>query len=674
MNKVSLIIFFLLIPIFVLGGNPAKSSLLKKKLNLSFEILSNFHISDIQPHSATFIKNVKHNFIYALDPRGDLFSQQDTNELWKFDVGWEKGTINKEFPFFYNALNLYSLRQDQMESVFTNFNWSNEKTLTKNNSKFYHLKKEIRERGLDELKQRWEVQFHYTLLLESIKNANLEQLDSLTMPLTKEDFKRTTNRYFLNRFELPTTVNHEASQNFILDIICQSFDKYCNYFDVDHKKSFDESHVTSQSYLGFDLDETLVGEKRISFVLPELKKQFDLQVGDQLHSFVIQSKKSSITQEAEVLNLGNLMSKLYSKDRRLKSLLFLRTLDTGEVHSNLVNISAVKYDINEINTAILKSKSKDSVAAYLSIPSFYNAAQDFSTDGLSADVSRFLFELIPENVTNLIIDLRNNGGGSMMEANRLMDIFVDSGGLYYYTNTGFSNELIPVNRRGTLYNGKIIVLQNGRSASASEMFTQTLKDRGRCIVIGETSTGKFSSQIVIPLHKDYKKIFSGTPWLKSKLGYIKVTTGIYHSLLGKNLNNIGIKPDITRTSINIEKPKNSFRYYELSNISGEKYLTKPEALKYPLPLNRWDQSDIITKNNKLVDNYYLLLKSLINKKKVLLRREALLEWYESWKKLQNLYKNLELKASGQLIVEDGKEEYVEFIKRDIDIINAMELF
>ena len=95
---------------------------------------------------------------------------------------------------------------------------------------------------------------------------------------------------------------------------------------------------------------------------------------------------------------------------------------------------------------------------------------------MSEDVIKELYKLKSDSIDGLILDLENNGGGSMSEATRLTGMFIDIGPMAILNNSVGQKEVIKDYTRGTVYNGPIVVLINGFSASASEFFTNTLQD------------------------------------------------------------------------------------------------------------------------------------------------------------------------------------------------------
>ncbi len=149
-----------------------------------------------------------------------------------------------------------------------------------------------------------------------------------------------------------------------------------------------------------------------------------------------------------------------------------------------------------------------------------------------------LINLNKENISGLIIDLQNNGGGSIYEAVKISGMFIDIGPLALMTTKENKNEILRDFNRGTNYTGPIVILQNNRSASASEFFANAIQDYKRGIIIGQPSFGKASMQEIFPLFENSKST-----------DYIKITKEKFYRITGKSHQNIGNQPDVYIPSI-----------------------------------------------------------------------------------------------------------------------------
>ncbi|MFC5460603.1 carboxy terminal-processing peptidase [Massilia niabensis] len=221
--------------------------------------------------------------------------------------------------------------------------------------------------------------------------------------------------------------------------------------------------------------------------------------------------------------------------------------DAG-VDAKHVAVSMVRKKISMEEQAAKKSiiQVKDGGATrrigVISLPTFY---QDFEArrkgdkDFKSAtrDVQRILGELKKEKVDNVLIDLRNNGGGSLIEAVELTGLFIDKGPIVQQRTAEGRVEVESDTTAGLAWDGPMGVLINRGSASASEIFAAAIQDYGRGLVIGEPSFGKGTVQTLIDLDR-----FSQSE--KVRYGELKMTIAQFFRVNGGTTQLRGVTPDI----------------------------------------------------------------------------------------------------------------------------------
>ena len=179
----------------------------------------------------------------------------------------------------------------------------------------------------------------------------------------------------------------------------------------------------------------------------------------------------------------------------------------------------------------------------ISLPGFY---QDFAAHqkgdknfrSATRDVSRLLDELKKENVDSVLMDLRNNGGGSLAEAIELTGLFIDKGPVVQQRDSAGDISVEKDTQAGLAWSGPLGVLINRASASASEIFAAAIQDYGRGVVIGEPSFGKGTVQSVINLDQLVK---SKTP----EYGELKMTVAQFFRINGGTTQLRGVTPDIS---------------------------------------------------------------------------------------------------------------------------------
>lgn len=183
----------------------------------------------------------------------------------------------------------------------------------------------------------------------------------------------------------------------------------------------------------------------------------------------------------------------------------------------------------------------------ITLPTFY---QDFEarrrneSDYASAtrDVARLLGELKTEGVDGVVMDLRNNGGGSLNEAIELTGLFIDSGPVVQVRDAGGRVNVEADRSGGVAWSGPLAVLTNRGSASASEIFAAAIQDYGRGLIIGEQTFGKGTVQNLMDLdrvHRGWGRSGEGP-----RLGHLKLTVAQFYRISGGSTQHKGVLPDI----------------------------------------------------------------------------------------------------------------------------------
>jgi len=202
----------------------------------------------------------------------------------------------------------------------------------------------------------------------------------------------------------------------------------------------------------------------------------------------------------------------------------------------------------------------DIPAFYLDFDAYRNRDPDFKST--TRDVTLLVDQLKEADVDGIIIDLRNNGGGSLQEATTLTDLFINPGPVVQIRHT---NQLISRQYRSrspAIYDGPVLVLINRLSASASEIFAGALQDYGRALVVGTQSYGKGTVQVLVPLSE----------------GQVKLTESKFYRVSGESTQHRGVVPDISLPT-----------FYSLEDIgeSSQEHALPWDTI-HPVPFKSYD--------------------------------------------------------------------------------------
>ncbi|WP_023603230.1 carboxy terminal-processing peptidase [Aliivibrio logei] len=165
----------------------------------------------------------------------------------------------------------------------------------------------------------------------------------------------------------------------------------------------------------------------------------------------------------------------------------------------------------------------------LEVPSFYV--------GLAEDTKKQIVELKEKNITGIVVDLRNNGGGALTEATALSGLFITSGPVVQVRDS-YGRVNVNADTDGEIaYTGPMTVLVNRYSASASEIFAAAMQDYGRAVILGENSFGKGTVQ----QHRSLNHIYD---LFDKPLGHVQYTIQKFYRINGGSTQNLGVVPDI----------------------------------------------------------------------------------------------------------------------------------
>ncbi|HCE38700.1 MAG: tail-specific protease [Alcanivorax sp.] len=351
--------------------------------------------------------------------------------------------------------------------------------------------------------------------------------------------ERLTNRYEsqLNRVRQNTA--EDVFQTY-MNALAQSFDPHTNYFTPHNSENFDISMSRSLEGIGAVLQYE-DGYTKVVRLVPggPAAKHGQLKPADRIVA-VAQGDDDMVNVIG--MRLDEVVDMIRGpKDSEVR----LEVIPAG---------SASEHDTRTIaitrNKVVLEEQAaKKEVIEFdhggdtvklgvIEIPAFYmdfNAFHrgDPNYTSTTRDVAELLVELRKENVDGLVIDLRNNGGGSLLEVNKLVSLFINRGPTVQVREAGgrvsVENDQYP----GMLYAGPMAVLVNRYSASASEIFAGAMQDYGRALIVGDQTYGKGTVQTLLDLNH----------------GKLKMTNAKFYRVSGSSNQNLGIVPDVNMPSL-----------------------------------------------------------------------------------------------------------------------------
>ena len=318
---------------------------------------------------------------------------------------------------------------------------------------------------------------------------------------------------------------HDHIIHLLYKAIALSYDPHSTYFTYGEMRDFENGLSSSLLSFGLDFTEDEVGEASINSIAPggAAWNSNEIHEGDIIMSIKWNEKEKIDALDYTAPELKDLLE--LNKNRKVE--ITVRKKD-GSIAIVKLEKNIIDSNENNVHGLLLSGKQK---IGYIALPAFYSNWNNQNGKGCAADVASELLKLKKENIGGLILDLRYNGGGSMQEAIELAGIFIDVGPLLLVQPKSEPPITLKDVTRGSIYQGPLLILVNGLSASASELVAATLQDHKRAIVAGTSTFGKASAQNIVPLVD------------KDTVGYLKITSDKLYRITGKSHQQKGVVPD-----------------------------------------------------------------------------------------------------------------------------------
>ncbi|RMG28998.1 MAG: hypothetical protein D6730_04690 [Bacteroidetes bacterium] len=312
-------------------------------------------------------------------------------------------------------------------------------------------------------------------------------------------------------------------------VMAEMYDPHTTYFSARERELFEAALATSAYSFGISLDESRQGEIRIARLLPggPAWKSNALNTGDVLLEIGLPNGENI---EMLCMNAWEVEQLLYQGGHPYLRLKVRKA--NGQIREVSLQREKIEMEENIVSSFVLDGNPR---LGYVYLPAFYLDWEDENALGCANDVAKELLKLQAEGIEGLILDVRNNGGGSMKEALDLAGIFIDIGPVAIVESGQGQLSLLKDHNRGTIYTGPLIVMVNGHSASASEIFAAALQDYHRAVIVGSKTYGKSTGQLVLPADM-------GTP--DPRHGFMKVTMHKYYRINGHSYQKEGLQPDL----------------------------------------------------------------------------------------------------------------------------------
>ncbi|MBF2708501.1 carboxy terminal-processing peptidase [Flavobacterium soyangense] len=521
MKKISLVLFLTTFSLF--GQNSAKTCELLSKINALIQH-EHFHPKPVDDSLSVFVFDT---FMDGLDGNRNLFTKTEYENLCKSRLLLDNYILQNDCSFMNDFISVYQFALERkkktlekMQNEVLDYTAKDTVKFSKKNFPF-----DLEAANIDKV---WRKRIKYDILEDISKlSSNLDSLNQNFAKLEKISKVKIFDTHLCkvnSILESKKGLGYDL-QNDFLNIFCTYFDPHTNYFSQDAKTSFMSDLTTSGLSLGLNVSlndkEEIVVEEIVPGGPAARAEKFEKD-----DVILKVSNKKGEDYLVSCTSLDKIGELIYSDSNEEIELTIQKK--NGNILAVLLKKQVMRTTANAVSSFIVEKEIK---VGYINIPNFYSDFDGYSEQGCADDVAKEIVKLNQDNIQGLIIDLQDNGGGSMEEAIKLAGMFIDYGPVSVLVNSKNKQSVLKDYNRGSVYYGPIVILINGNSASASEFFTATMQDYNRAIIVGSKSLGKASMQTILPLDEN-------------KQDFVKLTVEKFYRITGDSNQIKGIIPDI----------------------------------------------------------------------------------------------------------------------------------
>ena len=535
-------------------------------------------------------------WMQLLDDDKLLFTQRELDQLSLYSKRLDDELLGSEWNFYDKSIRLYKAALTRADSLINTI-------LAKpiDFSKVDDIKWPLisSANGNNQQYQNWQ-QYLKWQVIRSITNERMDSAHANTKsPVLPANFnllelkarsevKKRELAWVQNKL-LELSQDYKELENDYLSAITWCYDPHSDYMSADTKSIFDTEMSGLEYSAGFEVDENDKGEWTISYLVPggAAWRNGELHKGDIILKIKSGDKPELVLSETNPERLSGILESSSNE----KIIITVRTL-AGIQKAVQLEKEKITDEEGIVKSYVLNGSKR---IGYITLPGFYvKEGEESEANGCSNDLAKEVVKLKKDSIAGLILDLRYNGGGSLGEALELAGIFINEGSLASTKDKTGKVHFLRDRNRGTIYDGPLLVMVNTMSASASELVSAVLQDYHRALIVGSTTYGKGSSQIILPL--DTTGNFSKTTKYDS---YVKVTEGKFYRIDGSTTQWKGVIPDIELPDIySID------RFREKGTISSLLPDNSKPAIYNALPAINFDELKLKSKARVKTDTTF----------------------------------------------------------------------
>ncbi len=560
-------VFRLTLTLFLFSVLYTRAQPTRQAADLAFTITRMAEIYHVQPRAVdkVFSRDLFSQMIHAMDADKIYFNEEDLKQLRVYEFELDDQLLNKKEEFIKQLIIIYTKKINQTDSLLDKLAGYR---FDLNLNELYSVAEDS-SFAINETNRRTKI---YKLVKRNIletmvdiydddstkKNVKPDSLEPAAIKKVCHSFRREIQR---------TRQTKGGLTGFVCNAWCESvascYDPHTEYFSPGKKEAFQGELGDKPLQFGFSL-----GEGKDAVEITRLKpgspayKSGMIHEGDQILALQWENEEEMDVSDGSVEEVNVFISGDHGKSLTL-------TLKKSDGTTRKVTLQKEKSVLDDDNSKVRSFILKGSRhIGFISLPAFYTDwnGEEGGNNGCADDVAKEIIKLKRENIEGLILDLRYNGGGSMLEAIALAGIFIDVGPVGMTRDKEGKIYTMKDVNRGSVYDGPLVLLINGYTASASEMLAGTLQDYHRALIVGSPSFGKATAQVVLPLDTLFDE--KHVERMKTADNFIKMTIDRLFRVNGTSAQQTGVIPDIALPDFSeIQSEREKSLPFSLENIS-----------------------------------------------------------------------------------------------------------
>lgn len=583
-----LALFLLVSPIVTaekINNDPEKDKVIISALNF---ILTQGHFVE-KKLDDNFSEQVYQSFIDGLDPSKRYFTQEDLKEFSRYKYLIDNQLKESDLSFYNLVYGRFLEKIKNAETYYEEilskpFNYKKDENIDvaydklpfpKNQNELIdNWRKQLKLQTISRINERLELQKEK---LKKDKNFKQKSFKEIEKEERAEVLKNMKDLYM----RIEELENDDWFSTFLNSVV-GAFDPHTTYLAPKAKERFDQDMSGKLEGIGARLQKKGIYTHIVELVSGgPAWKQGELEEGDIILAVKQQDEEEPV--EIVGMRLDDAIKFIKGPKGTIVELTVKKKID-GSTQVISITRDVVELEETFVKSSIVNIDGKK--YGLIDLPKFYISFDDKNYRDSAKDMEKEIERLKKENVEGLLIDLRNNGGGSLRTAIEISGLFIKDGPVVQVKYRGEKPVIKNDEVDKIQWNGPLVVLVNELSASASEIFAAAMQDYNRAVIVGSNQTyGKGTVQNILPINQFFRNY-------DKDLGYIKMTIQKFYRVNGGSTQKEGVYSDIAMPS------RYSYMKVGERDLEGALNWDKVDRANY-VPSNSYSNFSDVVNNSKL---------------------------------------------------------------------------